>query len=120
VPASGSVFPIGIDQVTCIAVDAAGNGASASFRVTVLGAPEQLGNLIEYISGVTMSSMQKTYLLNLLRNAFANPYSTRISCSTLSVVIASARNASPSVLPPDKAARILADAARIKAVLSCP
>jgi hypothetical protein len=36
-PASGSVFSIGSTTVTCTAQDAAGNGATASFTVTVLG-----------------------------------------------------------------------------------
>jgi len=34
-PASGSTFPIGSTTVTCTATDAAGNGASASFTITV-------------------------------------------------------------------------------------
>ena len=34
-PTSGSVFPIGVTTVTCTATDAAGNGASATFTVTI-------------------------------------------------------------------------------------
>lgn len=34
-PASGSLFPIGITQVTCTATDASGNSTSATFNVTV-------------------------------------------------------------------------------------
>jgi hypothetical protein len=34
-PASGSIFPLGVTTVTCTASDAAGNRATASFRVTV-------------------------------------------------------------------------------------
>jgi hypothetical protein len=41
-PPSGSVFPIGTTWVSCHAVDAAGNSASASFRVTVEAPPHQL------------------------------------------------------------------------------
>jgi hypothetical protein len=35
-PASGSIFPLGTTTVACTATDAAGNMASASFRVTVV------------------------------------------------------------------------------------
>ena len=40
-PASGSLFPLGATTVTCSATDAAGNGGSAAFSVTVqdAGAP---------------------------------------------------------------------------------
>ncbi len=34
-PASGSLFPIGTTQVTCMATDASGNSTSATFNVTV-------------------------------------------------------------------------------------
>jgi hypothetical protein len=34
-PASGSVFPVGLDTVVCTAADSAGNQASCSFTVTV-------------------------------------------------------------------------------------
>ncbi len=36
VPPSGSTFPVGTTTVTCVAVDAATNTASCSFRITVL------------------------------------------------------------------------------------
>lgn len=36
-PASGSSFPLGITTVTCTATDAAGNAASGTFVVTVVG-----------------------------------------------------------------------------------
>ncbi|MFZ3018130.1 MAG: HYR domain-containing protein [Gallionella sp.] len=39
VPASGSIFPLGITAVSCTATDAAGNSASAGFTVTVTAAP---------------------------------------------------------------------------------
>ena len=45
-PAAGSLFAIGTTALACTATDASGNAASASFTVTVLGAKEQLANLI--------------------------------------------------------------------------
>lgn len=37
-PPSGSVFPIGVTAVTCVATDLAGNSTTKTFTVTVLGA----------------------------------------------------------------------------------
>jgi len=48
-PMSGSMFPIGTSQVACTAGDAAGNTASKSFSVTVVGAQEQLDYLMATI-----------------------------------------------------------------------
>jgi uncharacterized protein YfkK (UPF0435 family) len=48
-PAPGSMFPVGTSQVSCTAGDAAGNTASKSFSVTVVGAQEQLDYLIATI-----------------------------------------------------------------------
>jgi hypothetical protein len=39
-PASGSVFPVGVTTVTCRATDVAGNTGSATFTVTVNPAPD--------------------------------------------------------------------------------
>jgi hypothetical protein len=48
-PAAGSMFPVGTNQVVCVASDAAGNTASKSFSVTVVGAQEQIDYLIATI-----------------------------------------------------------------------
>ena len=49
VPPSGSTFPIGTTTVTCTATDTSGNSASGSFDVRVLGAAEQLDDLIALV-----------------------------------------------------------------------
>ena len=61
-PASGSMFPVGSSQVACTAGDAAGNTASKSFSVTVVGAQEQLDYL--------MATMKDQFNL---RNGTAQP-----------------------------------------------
>src|SRR5438309_945059 len=48
-PSSGSLFPIGSTAVTCTATDAAGNSATASFAVVVLGACQQMANLADKV-----------------------------------------------------------------------
>jgi hypothetical protein len=45
-PASGSVFPFGTTTVTCTATDAGGNGASCSFKVTVVPPPTAGGSFV--------------------------------------------------------------------------
>ncbi|MDI9548942.1 MAG: HYR domain-containing protein, partial [Chloroflexota bacterium] len=50
VPASGSVFPVGETTVNCTAVDAAGNPAQGSFKVTVTDAAAPVLNLPDDIA----------------------------------------------------------------------
>ena len=52
-PASGSTFPVGINTVTCNAVDAAGNTASGKFNVTVnpFVAPPEVADLAATFTG---------------------------------------------------------------------
>ncbi len=50
VPASGSVFPLGETTVNCTAVDAAGNQAQGSFKVTVTDATAPTLNLPDDIA----------------------------------------------------------------------
>ena len=51
-PASGSTFPIGVTVVNCTATDATGNQATASFKIDVKGAAEQLVDLHNAVRGV--------------------------------------------------------------------
>ena len=44
-PANGGTFPIGVTMVNCTATDATGNQATASFKIVVKGAAEQLVDL---------------------------------------------------------------------------
>jgi hypothetical protein len=45
-PSAGSLFAIGDTRVECVATDAGGNTTDAGFLVTVLGAKEQLAQLV--------------------------------------------------------------------------
>lgn len=56
-PASGATFAIGTSTVRCTSTDAAGNRASGTFTVTVLGAAEQAANLTAYLTGVGESGL---------------------------------------------------------------
>jgi hypothetical protein len=116
---TGTTFPIGVNNVTCTAVDAASNTASASFTVTVWGAPEQIVQLIEYIKGA-ISPTHRTLLVDYLTRVLAEPRGTATTCRILDFFIAAVRAKSGTAIPVAKANRIITDATRIKAVLACP
>jgi len=66
-PPSGSLFPVGVTTVVCVASDTAGNVAgSADFDVTVL-APDPVGQLEDLLQDVNASSVRHG-----LRVALAN------------------------------------------------
>jgi hypothetical protein len=72
VPELGSRLPIGVNEVTCSASDAAGHTVSKSFMVTVVDAPTQMMNLIEYVISRGMPEGMTNPLVNQLQEAFAN------------------------------------------------
>ncbi len=68
-PPSGSTFAIGTTTVSCTATDGAVNTASKSFQVKVLGAVDQINNLINVVKGMTIEPGFKSELLNRLSAA---------------------------------------------------
>jgi N-acetylneuraminic acid mutarotase len=119
-PPSGSIFAIGVTTTTCSATDASGNRTAGSFTVTVLGAPEQIANLIEFIAGMPISPTLRTQLVSSLKTALAYPNSRKVACPALSLFISAVRAKSGTLIPVVKAQQIIADATRIKAVIGCP
>jgi len=55
-PASGSIFPIGVATVTCSATDIAGNTATCSFTVTVVGPNPMKQAVLVVLQGLTPPS----------------------------------------------------------------
>ncbi|HEY8851157.1 MAG TPA: HYR domain-containing protein [Gemmatimonadaceae bacterium] len=82
-PESGSLFPIGPRTVKCTASDAAGNTASKSFTVTVVGAEQQLGDLIAYVLSRNLPNGTTNPLVEQLRAAFRAD-NNRVSCTKMS------------------------------------
>jgi hypothetical protein len=70
-PASGSVFPVGSSTVSCSASDAAGNSSSKSFSVSVIGAREQMANLMEYVRTLGLPNGTAYPLINQLKSAYS-------------------------------------------------
>jgi HYR domain len=67
--ASGSTLPIGYTPITCFASDAAGNTTSKEFGVDVVGAQEQMGDLIQYVLSLGLPNGTTNPLVNQLRAA---------------------------------------------------
>ena len=119
--ASGSVFPVGVSNVTCVAKDAAGNQSSASFVVTVRGAAEQLHDLIDFVGELDLSGGVGTPMLNQLQSALAAiDKPDHVSCKKLEDFIkaATSSKARAEVSAPELEA-LLAQARRIQSVLGC-
>ena len=113
-PPSGSVFRIGYTDINCVARDAAGNSTSGEFGVKVLGASEQIANLISYIQAQHLSSGVQNPLVNQLQNADKNPN----SCAKMDdfIHLVSVKNGS---LTTAQASFMVGEARRIQAVLGC-
>lgn len=114
-PASGSVFPVGSTTVSCSASDAAGNSSSKSFSVSVIGAREQLANLMEYVKGLGLPNGTANPLINQLKSAYSEQGN---ECKKMSDFIAMASKKS-SDIDPDAAAYMTAEANRIRGAFGC-
>lgn len=111
-PASGSTFAIGTTAVSCTATDAAGNTANATFSVTVTGAAEQLAALLRAAAAAAGLEPQAAVLAKLVSAAVAAGHR---ACGPLTVF----EQLAPRVLGGVVAAPLVADSARIRAVLGC-
>ncbi|MGH7651396.1 MAG: HYR domain-containing protein [Gemmatimonadaceae bacterium] len=119
-PATGSMFAIGKTTVGCTARDGAGNQATASFDVTVLGAQDQIGNLIAKISAMDLQPGVANPLLAQLNTAYRSPGNgSHVACVKMGDFI-KLFEGPKSRFPMTKAqAQVVDDARRIMAVLGC-
>lgn len=121
-PASGSTFPIGTTTVNCSAADPAGNQAAGSFTVTVLGAADQLSNLIATMDGFNLqpgvSNSLDAKLAAANDSAVQRP-NTAAACNQLGAIINEAQAESGNMLTAQQANQLIAAAAQVQATLSC-
>ena len=118
-PPSGSTFAIGTTTVSCTATDPddSNSPVSSSFTVTVLGASQQVTNLLAGVQGVgsgkSLSQKVSTAqsLLTQGNNAGA--------CSTLAAFSNEVQAQAGKSISTADASSLLADAQRIESVLSC-
>ncbi len=116
-PASGSMFPIGSTSVTCTASDAAGNIASKSFTVAVVGPKEQLGDLIAYVLSLDLPNGTTNPLVEQLRAAFRTD-DNHVSCTKMSDFIDMVGKKGESITD-DESLYMISEATRIMGAMGC-
>ena len=117
-PASGTMFPMGPTPVTCSASDAAGNRASSSFVVTVVGPQEQLGSLIDYVLSLPLPNGATNPMVAQLRAAFrAND--NHVSCVKMSDFTRMVVKNGSGEITGVESRYMIGEATRIMGVLGC-
>jgi hypothetical protein len=117
IPASGSTFAIGDTTVNCSASDAAGNTATGSFLVHVIGAAGQLDGLLATVEGIRPGTALSAKIRQAQRDLAIGDIPA--TCSDLDGFIALARAQSGKKLTEAQANMLIASARQIKAVLGC-
>lgn len=115
----GSAFAIGTTTVKCIASDPddTPSTVSTSFTVTVEGASAQLADLHQAVEGVGPGKS----LSDKVAQAQAYPGAGDVAgtCATLGAFVHEVQAQSAKHISSTTASRLVADAQRIRAVLSC-
>jgi hypothetical protein len=115
-PASGSLFPVGATKVTCTASDAAGNSSGIAFTVNVVGAYEQMFNLLQYVIGLNLPNGTSQPLVNQLRAAYSqDAYS---ACNKLGDFLSMVQKKSGNI-PSDEKAVMISEGLRILGATGC-
>jgi hypothetical protein len=100
-PASGSIFPLGLNQVTCTAKDKSGNSAESSFRVIIGQTTSKSSSSGSGISSLSqnVSKQSKSPALTVSDNATAQSKSPALTVSDN----ATAQSKSPALTVSDNA-----------------
>jgi probable HAF family extracellular repeat protein len=117
VPASGSLFPVGMTLVECTATDSHGNTGIASFSVTVRSASTMLMHLV---AAVTAANFQQS--IHLLQNAINNltKGNSHAACNQVEAFMNQVRTQQGKSLSVLQATAFLSSANHIRAALGCP
>lgn len=116
-PPSGSLYPIGDTLVTCNATDSARNTASASFIVHVKGASEQLADMLDAVEAIGPGE-SFTEKVSKAQEALATG-NVAGTCQSLKAFVNQVNAQSGKKIDVSAASALVADAARIRAVLGC-
>ena len=116
-PASGSMFVMGPTPVTCSASDAAGNRASASFTVTVVGPEQQLQDLITYVLSLNLPNGTTNPLVEQLRAAYRTD-NNQVSCTKMSDFLRMVGKRSGAMTDAESA-HMVSEATRIMGAMGC-
>lgn len=105
-PGSGSRLAIGTITVACTATDHVGNKSNRSFKVTVLGAKEQLNSLVrKVVNASTLPPAARTQLIASLQSLVAvfdpaNRAQRQTVCTALRALGVAAQLLSGHGIPP--------------------
>lgn len=104
-----------------MATDSSGNATTLSFQVTVRGASEQLHDLAGLVATFDLPAPTERRLVALVRLAARLGERDRVhtSCGLLQTFRSRVRALAGDELTADQADRLIADSARIQAVLGC-
>jgi hypothetical protein len=118
-PASGTTFPIGTTTVTCSVSDPedVNSPVTASFTVTVQGAPAQLQSLLAYVSGLGSGTSLSAKVQEAMSDIQANNLAG--ACSVLTALIKETMAQSGKKLTVTQANAIITAATQIQFVLGC-
>jgi hypothetical protein len=117
-PPAPHQFAIGDTNVTCQAVDQAGNSSPVQQSVVhVAGAGEQLDNLAIAVQGVGPGNSLSAKVANADREL--DQGDTCAACAQLTAFINQVTALAGKKIPANQAAQLIADAQRIKAVIGC-
>ncbi len=120
-PPSGSTFPVGTTVVSCDAIDASGNSATARFNVTVFGAAEQIADLIDLVNSFNLRHGIENSLdakLRILLGA-AGAGNVTTACNLLGAFINEVQAQSGKAIATAQAIQLIAAANQARAALGC-
>jgi probable HAF family extracellular repeat protein len=121
-PADGSFFAIATTPVTCTATDAHGNTSSpGSFQVTVLGADNQIRDLMDALSTLNVPPGLESSLTSKLQSALDLLSQGRVTgaCSKLRDFINQVTSSTPKRISQPDSDFLIGEATRIRAVIGC-
>jgi probable HAF family extracellular repeat protein len=123
-PASGSLFPIGLTTVSCTATATgdANSPVTATFTVTVNGATAQLQALLASVTGVGPGKSLANKVRQIQGDVAVND--TSDACATLAAFInevnaQTGKKIQSGTTLPSQAGSLIATASRIETVLGC-
>jgi hypothetical protein len=121
-PASGATFAIGATTVTCSAADTRGNSRSGTLTVTVKSASQQTSDLLTKVQSLPVDPTTRNNLVSIMQSAQTAiaKGDKAAACDKLTSFISQVQAQSGKKLATKTADGLIADAARIKAVLGCP
>src|SRR5438094_389836 len=118
-PTSGSLFPIGVTNVSCTATDTAGNSSTAARQIKVKSASEQVADLNALLNSFQLGPGGSSLSSKLSNIQAAVQSGSTSACGQLDAFLNEVAAQSGKKLTVSQAGQLTAAATRMKAVLGC-